>query len=325
MSTEKTNIWSGFWRRLGAWLIDNIVLAIVCYGFGWAATDMVAAWGQNGRAFGLVLGILYFGITASGVAGGRSIGMRALGLKVVDFKGRPLGLLAAVGRAILLVAPLMLNGWSFKLPPQIPADIVNVIIIVAVLGILPAQCYLLLFNGPTRRMLHDIVFGAVVVRADADKPDMPKGKVHAVVAGLIVLAVAGLAVAAPYLLKRFMPASVTNVLSPLQKVIDAVNALPEVADTDAQDNTNTFYQTGKPPQVTRTLIVTARMRKWPVDNTKEVARVGAVAVKTYAFAPGQQLTVRLVYGFDLGFGSYNNSYSSPVSPSCTADTDCSVK
>ena len=325
MASGKAAVWSGFWARLWAWIIDFLVLGAVCLGVGWAAIDHVSAWGSNGRAFGLVLGVIYFGLTASGLFGGRSIGMRVCGLKVTGLGGRPLGLPAAIGRAVLLVGPLMLNGWSLDFKDSTPAYVFDVVAITAVFGVSLAQIYLLLFNLPTHRLVHDLVFRSVVVRHDAKDFTVPPAGVHAVVATVLVLAALGLALAAPSILQAWMP-NVQAVLSPEQRVVDAVNALPEVVVTGVNDNTTTVYATSGPANVSRTLVVTARVRVWPANVNRELARIGAATTKVYHFAPAQQLTVKIIYGFDLGFGSYSYSQGDQFATTCTtADVNCLVR
>ena len=318
MTSDKARIWSGFWPRLLAWIIDCMILGAVCFGIGWFAMDYVSAWGSNGRAFGLVLGVLYFGIMSSGLAGGRTFGMRVCGLKVSGIKGRPLGLASAFGRALLLVAPMLLNGWMISVQDEKLVYAFEILAIIAVFGVWLAQIYLFLFNLPTRRLVHDLIFRSVVVRADAQDFVVPPSRVHAIVAALLVAGVAGLALAAPSMIKAWMP-KIQATVSPLQKVQDAVNALPEVSDTEAFDNTTTFYSTSGPAQTSRTLIVTARVRAWPSDVKRELARIGAATVKSYRFAPGQQLTVKITYGFDLGFGSYSRGESNQYSTQCTTE------
>jgi len=322
MSKDKSNIWSGFWARLLAFIVDLIVLGAICYAFGMMASDYAASLGSNGRAFGLVLGVIYFGLTASGLFGGRSIGMRALGLKVVRLDGRPLGLIAAFGRALLLVAPMMLNGWYFTVADSNLAYGLTVVAVTAVVGVGLAQIYLLLFNGPTRRLVHDLVFGSIVVRAGAGDFEAPKVGAHAVVAAVLVMAGLGLGIGGQLMMQAWLP-KLAATMGPLQRVMDAENKLPEVVETTVGDNTTTYYSNAGPAQTTRTLVVTAKVRKWPADVNQELARIGAVAVKSYRFAPGQGLTVRIVYGFDLGFASYSNSYTDQFSTQCTrADVKC---
>ena len=322
MTSETKAIWSGFWPRLIAYVADTLVLGAVCYVAGMVGIDYFAGLGSSGRAVGLVLGTVYFGLTGSGLFGGRSIGMRMLGLKVVGLNGRPLGLPAAFGRALVLVGPLMLNGWFFPVTDPVLVTVIGALAGTCVLGVCLAQTYLLLFNWPTRRLVHDLLFGAVVVRADVTDIVMPKGRVHAVVVAVWIVAALGLSLAAPAIVRSAMPKILAQV-GPLQRVQAAVNALPDVGETSVLDNTSTYSVNGAPATVTRTLIVKARLARRPADPNLALARIGAATVKAYRFAPGQRLEVGIVYGFDLGFASYNTGQSSLFSTQCTtADVKC---
>lgn len=324
MATDKPAVWSGFWPRLIAYVADTLVLGVVCYAIGMVAIDYFAALGSNGRVVGLVLGTLYFGLTGSEVFGGRSIGMRILGLKVIGLNGRPLGVAAAFGRALFLVGPLMLNNWFFDISDPLWARVFGVVATTAVLGVCLAQIYLLLFNWPTRRLVHDLLFGAVVVRADAKDTELPKGRVHAIVAALLVLAALGLSLGGAFLMKSAMPKLVAAI-GPLQRVQAAVEAVPDVREVNVQDNTSFVSINGAPATTTRTLLIRARVARRPADPDQTLANIGAAAAKTYAFAPDQHLRVQIDYGFDLGFATYTTSQASPYDPHCTAaDVKCLV-
>ena len=82
---------AGFWTRFGAVLIDGIILAV----FGFV---IQLAIGQNaGSLIGWLLGVVYFGYL-EGSASGQTIGKRALGIRVIDYRtGGPIGF----GRAII--------------------------------------------------------------------------------------------------------------------------------------------------------------------------------------------------------------------------------
>ncbi len=324
MTSDKPKDFAGFWPRVGAWFIDAIVLAVVGCAIGWAFMDYVSPLGANGRAIGLGIGILYHGILGSSLGGGRTIGKRVLGLKVTGLNGKPLNLFAALWRALFLMGPAMLNGWYFKVADPILVQVLGVVAITAVFGIGLAQVYLILFGGPARRLVHDLVSGSVVVRAETREFPAPKMGVHAVVAGVLIAAAFGLALTGPSMLKAWMP-SLATMVAPEQRVVDAVEKLPGIGDVSVQDNTMTVYSDGK-QTTTRTLVVTATTGQWPADTNPLLARIGAETVRAYRFAPGQRLTVTIVHGFDLGIASYRNSRSAPYDPGCaTADVRCVQK
>lgn len=328
MTDTKSHAFAGFWRRLGAWIIDCILLSLVCSGGGFAAISVVAGWGSNARVVGLIAGVLYFGILSSGLGGGRTLAMRMLGLKVVTVNGKPLGLPTSLLRAIILVAPVIFNGWMFPpvaiagIDPTVVLAVMTTVLITIVFGIGGAQVVLMLFGGPARRLVHDLATGAVVVNAETTTFDLPKAKAAGIAATFIILAALVISLPLPGVIHLKPVQNLIAELGPQTKVQTAVNALPEVAATEVTNNTTTFFGTSG-QSTTHTLVVTARLHTWPADPNAELARIGAVAVKAYRFAPGQQLQVKIVYGFEMGFGAYNRSQYAPYSVTCTtADVKC---
>lgn len=94
----------GFWRRAAAYLVDGVVLGIVGYLVGLVVGvvgDSVAAREADlnlvGRLIGELVGLAYFLFFWSAHGAGQTLGMRALGLRVI----RTDGTYMTVGRAFL--------------------------------------------------------------------------------------------------------------------------------------------------------------------------------------------------------------------------------
>jgi uncharacterized RDD family membrane protein YckC len=82
---------ASFFRRLGASLIDGVMILIV------ALIVQAAAGKDVGRVITLVVGIAYLGFF-EGSASGQTVGKRALGIRVIDYRtGGPIG----YGRGVL--------------------------------------------------------------------------------------------------------------------------------------------------------------------------------------------------------------------------------
>ena len=97
---------ASFWRRLGAILIDAILLGIV-------GGVLAAIVGQNtANAINIVIGLAYFAYF-EGSGSGQTVGKKALGIRVIDFRsGGPIGfgrgLIRYLGR-ILSTIPCFLG------------------------------------------------------------------------------------------------------------------------------------------------------------------------------------------------------------------------
>jgi uncharacterized RDD family membrane protein YckC len=82
---------AGFGARLGAALIDGILLSVIGFVLRLGIGD------AGGSLIGLALGIAYFGYL-EGSASGQTLGKRALGIRVIDYgSGGSIG----TGRAIV--------------------------------------------------------------------------------------------------------------------------------------------------------------------------------------------------------------------------------
>ena len=90
---------AGFWIRAVAYLVDGLLLSLVGGAF-----PLLVIQGSQGTASGgggsVIVSLIYFVIFWSRLGGGRTIGMRLLGLKVIGADGREIGILAAIGRWI---------------------------------------------------------------------------------------------------------------------------------------------------------------------------------------------------------------------------------
>ncbi|HEY1448388.1 MAG TPA: RDD family protein [Caulobacteraceae bacterium] len=299
MNDEVQPPWAGFWRRIGAFVMDTLIIGVPAYLICFEAFDAFAALGEFGRLIGLVVATAYFGVFGSKIGDGRTPGKRLFKLRVVGLDGSALGLDRALGRSFVLMLPIILNGLFIRDTNSVAALAFGVIAVTAVFGVGLAQVFLYLFNRPSRQLLHDLLFGSVVVRLGgvplADPtPKVPKYVAYGLVSAVFVLSVGAVS---------YYSIAKPVILPGLTKVMHASNALPEVMETGVTDNYTNFYPAGSSPTVSRTLVVTVHLRKWPTDLSREFQRIHDVVGQNYALAPGQRMQIRLNYGFDIGIAS----------------------
>jgi uncharacterized RDD family membrane protein YckC len=122
--------YSGFWRRAGALLLDEIIIGVV-------GSLLVALSGDNGAIglFNLVLGIAYFSIFEG--TRGQTIGGMAASVRVVD---ADTGAIIGIPRAIVRNIARILSGLVFGLG------------------------YLWMLWDPRKQTWHDKIASTVVVR-----------------------------------------------------------------------------------------------------------------------------------------------------------------
>ena len=94
---------AGFWIRVVAYLIDAIILGIVNFALGSVLKGSGASTGLS-----TLISLVYFAVLWSSIGGGATLGMRALGLKVIGADGQPVNLGRAVLRYIGLAVSVLI-------------------------------------------------------------------------------------------------------------------------------------------------------------------------------------------------------------------------
>jgi TonB family protein len=241
----------------------------------------------------LAIGVLYFGLLQSRVGGGRTLGMRLLGLQVRAVDGGLLGVGAAALRAVVLLLPLTLNGIMLaRSPLNLAAVYVSTVVI---FGGCLAQLYLLIFNRPSRRLLHDLVARSVVLKVGRDAAPPAVSQKHLIATG------------ACFALAAAVPAVLAAVPKPkwlldLEPAHAAVEALPEVRSATMERNWSEIRSFRGPAQKIENLVVTVRLREQPSNYQAEAARIAATARARFS-GPPDLLRVQLVNGYNMGLAS----------------------
>ena len=169
--------YSGFWRRVAAWLLDTIVLyaGLLVAGAAIAATHALSAANGLGMRGSVVIAAIfapwaYFAIMESSRAQA-TVGKLALGVKVTDMAGQRISLGRATGRYFAQV----LSGLSFGVG------------------------YALVVFTSHRQALHDLIAGTLIVRKQFSQAYVaaagPAPRVSPLIA---VLAVAGCVLFGPF-------------------------------------------------------------------------------------------------------------------------------
>jgi uncharacterized RDD family membrane protein YckC len=124
---------AGFWRRFGAYLLDSLMLAVPVVILVLITSQAV------GNIASIALALAYFSYFEGGPTG-QTIGKRALGIRVIDFKvGGPIG----YGRGFLRTVGRYLSA------------------LIIFLG------YLWMLWDPEKQTWHDKIAGTVVVPVEA--------------------------------------------------------------------------------------------------------------------------------------------------------------
>ena len=293
---------AALWRRFVAFLVDAAILGLPTLGVGIAYFDAAARLGEWGRLVGLVLALLYFTFFDSWWAEGRSPGKRLLRLTVMGKDGALLTPAMAALRASILYTPILLNGMPIN---EDVAPMVQGLLVLLTLGLLLCLAYLFLFNR-SRRSLHDLIAGAIVVDARGPQAPFlrPVWKGHWLVVGCIC----ALTFAAPLIGSLFNVGQGQEVLR-WRATRASVAALPSVRTVQVGWGRTSIatLRTGI-HQFDRVNII-VQLRARPMNYEAVARQIEDAIFAEHAEHFGQaEVLIIIRYGFNFGVAVANNDF-----------------
>lgn len=308
MTVEVKLKWiSGFWRRIGALFIDTLVLGVSGLALGLFLESLFVQMGGWGRLVGFSIALIYFGVMNSSIAGGQTIGKKALKIRVVDSNNSPINLGKSILRYFILAIPFSLNGAQFSNETMLSFLMYPLSLII--FGGFFSILYLYIFNRVTRQSLHDLVVGTYVVNANVEKQE--PGKVWSV--HLIIVAVLFISAA-------IVPAFTTQLAqSELFKgMLAAQSALsnnPSVAYATISSGSSTFSSTTEGTKTTTYVSSQVFLNTNNVSDTELARRLATIVVANYPEALQKDtIYINLTYGYDIGIASSWSNYTHNFSP-----------
>ena len=293
-SSAAVVVYAGAWRRLGAFCIDGLVLWIIGFALGAIAFARLAELGSWGRLLGFVIAVAYFGVLESRMGGGRTVGKRLLGIRVVDHNGGGLSSVRALVRSAIFFVPYFLNGLIPGVDGMIPW--VAVLFSVLVFGLGFSILYLLLFNLPTRQSVHDLAAGAWVVRDGAATPQLsPLRRVHEIVIGVAIVVSLLVPLGGLWFMSR-----VTS-LAPLVRVARSLDAESPITSASVFAGTDWSSFNGSAMHETTVLNAQVVVKRMPANPKALATSIAAMLLHDVPDASTKDVvSVQLVYGYDIG-------------------------
>jgi uncharacterized RDD family membrane protein YckC len=162
-SGAKTRYITGFWRRLFAFGLDLLILALaLAYPvYRWFSFFLLhPGWTLF---IGFATTFIYFVILNSRLGKGQTMGKRAMGIRVVNIRGETISVGRSALRFLVLALPFYGDKAQFTCNGQV----------CALTTIMPwlfeawelVIVYLFIFNRQTRQSLHDLVASTYVIEA----------------------------------------------------------------------------------------------------------------------------------------------------------------
>lgn len=307
MTEAESGSWiCAFWRRIGAYVLDSLLLIAVGLLLGVFLESVFVAMEAWAVLVGYSIALAYFGIMNSAVAGGQTLAKKLLKIRVVNADNGSISVARSLLRSAVLQVPFYLNGAVFS-AESFPSWLIYPLSMI-VFGGLFAIPYLYIFNRITRQSLHDLVAGTYVVNADAERqaPE-PVWRGHLLV--VAVFFTAALTVPA-WMFPQVESATVENLLA----VQSALSDYPDVGIVTVTEGQTTVNST---QGSSTTTFVSSRVRL-TIDNVENEALARQMATTVIEVYPGaldtDVIQVTLIYGYDIGIASQWTTYDHNFSP-----------
>jgi len=285
-------------RRLFAFVIDVVVLVVVGALLGLLLHEQLVRAGGWGRVIGFAIVVGYFGAANSSLFGGHTLGKAVTGIRVVGVDGEPISLPRSLARGAILWIPYFLNEATLGTWAGTPWG--GSLFAVLVVGGTFALVYLFVFNGPSRRSLHDLVVGSMVVvrPSSIEASEYPVASLHLAVVGLVVI----VSVCAPLVLYQSANAA------PLLSVLAAADSVASEAGAHATHvgmGSVRWSTMGGVSGAETYLQVQITLRSRKADLDKLGNQIVSAIFATYHQAESRDvIAVQFRYGFDLGIWSW---------------------
>lgn len=304
---KEVKLMCGFWRRIGALLIDSIILGVFGLVLGLFFEETFVEIGGFGRLIGFSVALIYFGLMNSSVASGQTIGKKILKIRVVNSDNKPINLIKSLGRYSVIGVPFFLNGAQFKMQ-EMPLFALYIIGIVVFGGML-STVYLYVFNRVTRQSLHDLVFSTYVVNIGIGNSSF--GKVwtpHKVIVALLFIA----PVITIFFTSNLMQ---QKPFVDLLKVQEALGTNPIVNNVGVMNGVNIFSSLSSGTKKTTYIRATVLLGKDQISNSKLAREFAVSLAKVFPEAYDKDVIgITLVYGYDIGIFSRWNNYQYNFNP-----------
>jgi uncharacterized RDD family membrane protein YckC len=297
---------ASFWRRLGAFLLDTIILGIAAFVLCIPFFSPLSRLGPYGRLVGIFLALPYYAILNSKVGDGQTLGKRVLDIQVVDARGRTISFGTSVLRYLVLYVPYFLSDASMP-TTRTPWLISGAMQVLGVIS--AATIYLLIFNRSTRQGIHDLAAGTYVVAADLLAAPSRKlfWKPHWLIfTSLVIAAYAGGWVTERKIMKW----------APIPQMFEDVRLLEQMQGVQSAAAVDQISSTRGQEPSKRSLVLTIH---WVGESSSASGFADQVATAILAHDPNSRdydaLRVVIVRGYDIGIAKSNVNYTFEHSPS----------
>ena len=298
---------SGFWPRVGAFLVDIVILGLFGNILGILFNDFFVLIGVWGVLLGFTIAAAYFSLMNSNISEGRTLGKEIFKIQVVKKDGSYLTPLQSFFRYSIISVPYFLNNsriFEFK-----SFSALNHLLILIVFGFGLSIFYLAVFNKKTRQSLHDIIIGTYVVKKNMNQQveTEPVWFVHYIAIAVISLC----SLLAPLFMDNLVNSD--NLIGYDQSRFRIVE-IEEVVHAGITNGISTFIS-GKTNRTTKYITVEASLNIKKIKNDDIAIKIAKIVLEQLPDAHNKDvIKVVLEYGYDIGIASSRIKYNFSLSP-----------
>ncbi|NRA18819.1 MAG: RDD family protein [Oceanospirillaceae bacterium] len=287
---------SGFWRRVGALVIDTMIMGIVGFVLGLFLESIFVQIGAWGRLVGFSIALIYFGIMNSSISGGQTIGKKVLKIRVVDSNNSPISIGKSVLRFFIIAVPFSLNGAHFS--NEVMLSFFMYPLSLVTFGGLFSIIYLYIFNRVTRQSLHDLAVGTFVVNVNVGKQEIGKAwNAHLIVVSVLFF-VAAIVPAFTAKLAQSEP------FKDMRSVQSALSNVPNVSSATVSSGWSTFSSTSEGTKTTTYVSSQVFLKSNNVNDIELARKLAYIVIANYPEVLQKDLIrITLSYGYDIGIFS----------------------
>lgn len=293
---------SGFWRRIGALIIDSIVLGLIGFGLGLFFESVFVEVGAWGRLVGFLVALVYFGIMNSSILNGQTIGKKILKIRVVNYMNETISVSKSLIRCMILFIPFTLNGIQFT--NEVSSYLMYPLSLIIFGGILSIT-YLYIFNRVTRQSLHDLVVETYVINADINNQNIGNiWRPHLIIVAIFCI------------LTTFIPVFTNNLvqtelIKDLTSAVEAIDKNPAVSKSSVFSGSTTYTSNNETSKTVSYIRSQVFLLSKNVDNIELARDIASTIITNYSNSKEKDvIRISLIYGYDIGIASkwFSNTY-----------------
>jgi uncharacterized RDD family membrane protein YckC len=181
-----------FFRRLGAFIIDIILIGIIGQVLSVVFSSQLISLGDRGPFIGLLVLFLYFGFGNSKAFNGQTVGKSVMKIAVKRIDGQNLPISISMLRSLIYIVPFIFNGWGLDLGKGLIISIFWALIGAWLFSYIISLLIFTIGNWSSGRLIQDLLFKTKVDRLEIEpKPTTKREKILFIISTILFIGLLG--------------------------------------------------------------------------------------------------------------------------------------